>query len=71
MMQTCTYKQWMRACIDIMKPCHGGGRLDRKESDRRERETCLGYRKQRPIHQPTVTEGRMRHVSTPPIPSGN
>lgn len=42
MMQTCTYKRRMRACIDIMKPCHGGGRLDRKESERRERETCLG-----------------------------
>lgn len=43
MTQTYTYKQRMRACIDIMKPCHGGGSLERKESDRGERETCLGY----------------------------
>ncbi len=28
----------------------------------------LYCKKQRPIHQPTVTEGRLRHVSTPPIP---
>lgn len=63
--QMCTYEQRMRAWIDIMKPCHGGGWLGRKTSGRGERERCFRVPGNRAIHQATVTEGWMRHVSDP------
>lgn len=53
---------------DEAMPCWRKFREERKWQRRKRNMFRLYCRKQRPIHQPTVTEGRLRHVSTPPIP---
>ncbi len=61
--------------VDESMHCHNEAvpwwrkvREERKWQRRKRNMFRLYCKKQRPIHQPTVTEGRLRHVSTPPIP---